>query len=182
VDQAVAALLGAGVGFAGIALTQVAQELRARGQDRRAQSKTLAKTHGMTRMVGAELRLAFVRVKNAPLPLVPADDEFDISTRSWDRYGPDICADLPMDVVVPVFDAYAAIDIFLHGVTGKRERSGTTEESVARLSQLAEGVELLQKNLEHRQLRRDALLRALDRGYNALMPYVGDTRSADPDA
>jgi hypothetical protein len=124
----------------------------------------------MARMVGAELRWAHIRVSSAPLP-EPGEEEEELSTQAWDRYGPDICAELPLSVVDPLLTAYGVIGMN----QGMRKGNKTLAEAAAGLSTTTEGRAAIEEHRAVLQSARDQLLRAIGKGINALHPYMGDT-------
>jgi hypothetical protein len=180
-DQGVAALLGAAVGFGGTAITVGVQELRARAQDRRAHADELVRIRGMTRMIGAELSSIRLKLANAQLQK-PRDADFQFSTQAWDRYGPDICAELPLEVVDRVLVAYSSIDITIHGLTGKQiGLDPRVEQDFELLSESTDPVhrEAAVKYMERLRDNRDLLLSVVTQAYNALYPFFGDGRSEE---
>lgn len=169
--QVTGALIAFAGGLLGICATQIALELRARREERRAEGDRRGRVRGMARMVGAELRIAHLRATAAPIAKAPERDYIEFATQAWDRYGPDLCSELPLEIINPVLVAYSSIDLFVRGITGKGDESGVDEEIVSTLMSVPEGRDLLDKNQRLREKDRASLVRDLRDGYNALIPY-----------
>jgi hypothetical protein len=124
-------------------------------------------------MVGAELKRMHLGVKHSPFDLVGGFDRHLLSTSAWDRYGPDICVDLPLEVVDKLLIAYGAVENSKRRV----DRESVTEETIGSVKQTPEGLDLLQERRTVLEKERDQLLQVTADGYNALHPYfdVGTT-------
>lgn len=169
VDQGLAALLGAIAGFGGVGLSLAVQERRARAQDQRAAAERIGRTRGMARMVGADLKWMHTRIRHAALDELGGYDRALLSTKVWDRYGPDICADLPLNVVDKLLVAYGAVETAMLG-----EEEGASErimQDMADVRQTPGGTEKLEKLRAVLEKERQNLLEAIADGYNALRPY-----------
>ena len=129
-------------------------------------------------MVGAELKWMHLRLKHAPYDEVAGLDRSALSTSIWDRYGPDICAELPLGVVDKLLTAYGAVE------TSKQPANGDERvraETIATVKRDPEGPALLEKRQTAMEGTRDQLLKVTAEGFNALHPYFDGGDAAEGD-
>jgi hypothetical protein len=162
VNEAVAGLVGV---FVGAGITEASQWFRLKAETRRLAAERLARARGSARLVSAEIGAAHRNAKHAPAESIPR-----LPTQAWERYGPDIASELPLEVVDSVATAYFAIENLR--TTAAKWEPTTQELASLKKSTDTKHLALVAEWVGARRTALDGVVEQADKARKALGPHV----------